>query len=164
MRSALDYLVFAIASIAHGQNVPGTQFPIEDDMNVFWGRVTGRNPETGDKVARYLRHVPHETVLRLSELQPGSSPPCEWTRKLRELSNMDKHRHMANLTSQLTVLPGHHPDLIGRVPEEERDQPHVVIGIYFGGTREDVIDTLDVVQRSVRSLIDEFKPAFKRLA
>jgi hypothetical protein len=43
LRSALDYIVFEIASTNVGKSVDGTQFPIESTRDGFQRRVTGKN-------------------------------------------------------------------------------------------------------------------------
>lgn len=161
LRSALDYLVYASAVVGNGGRVvKGTQFPIEDDMGVFEGRITGTNPKTGQKVARHLHHVPKNAVIRIRQLQPGWNPPCEWTALLRELSNPDKHRFLTELQSRAHVVAGYHPLLAEVTDDEARKHPHVVVEIVFRESGRDVVDTLDMLQREVRGLVREFEEAF----
>jgi hypothetical protein len=161
LRSALDYLVYSLASVNAGRAIRGTQFPIETNIGVFQGRYLGRNPHTGDRVAPWLHHVPEAAVMKIAELQPCWDPPCEWTKRLRDLSNPDKHRFLTGLTSRAMVVAGHHP-LLAAISDADRVHPHLVVGIYFEGTDEDVIDTLKTIQRNVRTVVREFSKAFYR--
>jgi hypothetical protein len=149
LRGALDYLVYALALVSARGHVSGTQFPIEDTMEGFEKRAK-----------QYLRHVPKPAVMRIMQLQPCWNPPCEWTRKLRDLSNPDKHRHLTALGSRAL------PELRGP-PRLEGDTLGVdmrfIVEVFFADTGEDVVDTLEVLHGEVGSLIEEFKPIFKPL-
>ena len=48
LRSALDYLVYVLARAGKPSNVRDTQFPIEDTMDNFAGRITGKHPKVGN--------------------------------------------------------------------------------------------------------------------
>lgn len=163
MRSALDYLVFTLAMVGNnGSPVQGTQFPIEDDMDRFNGRVTGRNATNGEKMAAYLHKVPAPAIDRIRQLQPCASPPCNWTRLLRDLSNPDKHRYLTELHSRAILVAGNHPELeLARVPPELRKHPHLVVEILFRSPRLDVVDTLELLQREVSAVVQEFEPVLK---
>lgn len=164
LRSALDYLVYAVAT-ANNKGVPvdGTQFPIENRMEMYEARWTGTHPKTGKRVARYLHHVPQPVFFRLMQLQPCSDPPCRWTATLRALSNPDKHRYLTELTSEAHVVAGYHP-LLDELPDdlEKRKHPHLVVQVRFRDTGLDVVDTLEELQREVRGLIREFEPIFRQ--
>jgi len=81
LRAALDYLVFELARRDAGTEQDGTQFLIEDSPAGF-----ARRSKT------YLRGVsdPHRTAIE--DFQPYKG--VHWTRRLRELSNPDKHRKL----------------------------------------------------------------------
>jgi hypothetical protein len=100
LRSALDYVVWAIATSATGSPVKGTQFPIEDSPQTFEVRVTGKNAK-GKPVrnGHFLKGVPPDCVKAIRALQPFSG--CTWTKDLRELSNPDKHRHLSPLRGRI---------------------------------------------------------------
>lgn len=79
LRAALDYLVYRLAMLDSGKTVDGTQFPIEDTVEGFQKRRS-----------RFLRGVNEAHVAAIEELQPYKG--ADWTRLLRDLSNIDKHR------------------------------------------------------------------------
>ncbi|HXV58064.1 MAG TPA: hypothetical protein VD704_09360 [Gaiellaceae bacterium] len=102
LRSALDFAVYDVAVLATQADVSRTQFPIEEDPEMFEGRITGKHPRTGRGVTPFLRGVPPTAVEYIRERQPFAG--CSWTRDLRDLSNPDKHRHLASLRSNVKVL------------------------------------------------------------
>jgi hypothetical protein len=164
LRSALDYLVYNIACVCNDQrHVSGTQFLICDRADDFWAQATGKHPKTGKRAPNRMRHVPKTVINRFFDLQPCANPPCEWTRRLRDLSNPDKHAYMTPLMSRIGVRPGDHPDLDGLMPDEERkpDKFYVLAQVFFKDTGEDAVDTLKFLHGEVRALVQEFKPMFK---
>lgn len=154
LRATLDYLVYALAMLGNGgQAVMGTQFPIDEKPEEFKGHIKN-----------YLRHVPPGAILRISKLQPCNG--CEWTAKLRDLHNPDKHRHLTSLRSEAqfsaTVKrlgPTTLPD--GSEGERVSVRPQVVVEVFFADTGENVADVLNVLQREVAAVIDSFKPFIK---
>ena len=166
LRSALDYLVYNIACVCNNEHhVADTQFPICDHWDDFIAQATGRHPRTGKRKVCRLRHVPKEVIARIGQLQPGADPPCEWTRQLRDLSNLDKHRSMASVRSEANLMRSDHPELTGLVPDARNGQEYYfVVGVYFKDTHDDVVDTLKLLHSHVRALIEEFKPAFQTTA
>lgn len=165
LRAALDYLIYEIACTCNGgRHVSNTQFPICNEWDDFVAQATGKHPRTKKRVTCRLKHVPPLVVNRLAQLQPCSSPPCEWTGLLRDLSNPQKHHGIGSFSTEFVYLPSTHPELVGRVEQdEEGTQTYYFTGqVFFSKPRLDIIDTLQMLQREVRSLIEEFKPAFKR--
>jgi len=81
LRCALDYLVYALAALDSSAPQKGTQFPIMDTAQDFAGR--GKT---------MLNGVNATHVAAIEGLQPYKG--CNWTARLRDLSNMDKHRHI----------------------------------------------------------------------
>lgn len=165
LRSALDYVVYDFAVVGAGmKQVKNTQFPICDRWEDFDAMLTGKHPETGRPVVRRMRHVPGPVVDRFRQLQPCATPPCRWTRVLRELSNPDKHRNLTNVRATGRMMRGDHPELPPYIPASGRtvEKYHFIAGFYFERTEVDVIETLKVLQREVSALIEEFKPAFQR--
>lgn len=79
LRAALDYLVFELARHDSGAEQEQTQFLIEDDAAKF-----------RERVPRRLKGLTPAHVAAIEIPQPYNG--CEWTRRLRELSNPDKHR------------------------------------------------------------------------
>jgi hypothetical protein len=86
LRSGLDYLVYSLAAADAGTPRNGTQFPIEDSPAGFSGRRCS-----------FLMGLSDKHVAMIEDLQPYKG--VEWTRRLRDLSNPDKHR-------RLTIMKG----------------------------------------------------------
>jgi hypothetical protein len=88
LRTALDYFVFALArSDSQGVEQTGTQFLIEDDPGNAakrWG-FTYNAP-------RRLKGFKQAHIDLIENLQPYKG--CYWSRRLRDLSNPDKHRKL----------------------------------------------------------------------
>jgi hypothetical protein len=167
LRGALDYLVYEIACVCNQhRHVRNTQFPICDDPEVFMAQATGKHPRTGKRVTCRLKHVPPAVVARIAELQPCSDPACEWTRLLRELSNPAKHEGIGSFRSAGQFLPSSHPELRGLVADDEEgtESHYFTAQVFFKEPRLDVVDTLEWIQREVRALVAEFKPAFTSTA
>lgn len=137
LRAALDYVVYVLAMVGNDwKPVERTQFPIVDDM--------------ADFSAPYLKKLHPKVVLMLQMLQPGWTPSCEWTKKLRDLSNPDKHRHLSALTSSAELRT--YPD---------RAAPVFVVGVFFSDSGDDVIQTLDTLHSSVSEVVELFKLTIK---
>ena len=121
MRSALDYLVFALAWHDSGRRPTGSwarglQFPVYSGQAQF------------DRAARRrLRGLNDEHVRLVARFQPFAG--CRFTGELADLSNEDKHRHLLYLVGRLDLsrewrdvtepLPGAEPDDHGRYPAED---------------------------------------------
>jgi hypothetical protein len=162
LRSALDYLVYTLAMVKtpRGQLPSGSQFPIDDDMNVFDGRVTGRNPKTKKAVRPFLRNVPEVAVERIRQLQPCYTPPCEWTRMLRELSNPDKHERLTPLRSKAVFQIDPTAPIV-RKGKVATVQARVEVEVFLIDLDLlDAFDTLEFLQRQVAALIEEFIACF----
>lgn len=93
LRAALDYAVHAISGRERQ-----SQFPLEDDENRFEARKTGRLPD-GKDIAPFLKGVPNRECKLIKAIQPCNG--IDWSRRLRELTNRDKHRDfvVVNATS-----------------------------------------------------------------
>jgi hypothetical protein len=87
LRAGLDYIVHVVSG-----GDPNSQFPLESSPQGFRGRITGRNPKTGRLMKPFLRNVqPHHRRL-IRNVQPYKH--VGWTRRLRDVSNKDKHREL----------------------------------------------------------------------
>ena len=90
LRTALDYLVFALAKTDNaGVEQEGTQFLIEDDP----GHGSGAH-RFGflHNAPRRLKNMKQAHIDLIENLQPYKG--CFWTRRIRDLSNPDKHRKL----------------------------------------------------------------------
>lgn len=159
LRAALDYLIYELALLDSGEPKTGTQFPIESTPEGFAGR---RNT--------YLKGVSDEHVALIETLQPYRG--CEWTKRLKVLSNPDKHRHLLSIAheseARFTVRKGEFGEFddvgTGAVFRTEvgphPGDVHVEIDATFLVTFEDetvVVDELEVLQSQVSELLQAFK-------
>lgn len=87
--AALDYLVFVLARHDSGVEQDGTQFPVNMLKEHF-----ARNRNT------MLKGVSDEHVALIEGLQPYNG--CTWTKRLKDLSNLDKHRKLVQ--ARVTTL------------------------------------------------------------
>lgn len=87
LRAALDYLIYNLAWLDSGRQVDQTQFPIVD-KSASWKQQRGNR----------LKGVNDDHAKTVSEYQPFSG--CDWTRRLREYSNADKHRTLVHVTPE----------------------------------------------------------------
>jgi hypothetical protein len=159
LRCALDYLVYALAELDAGSPQKGTQFPIIDMANDFAGR--GKAMLSGVNFAH---------VAKIEGLQPYNG--CKWTGRLRDLSNMDKHRHIvpSGGNTQVTVHSGLEKDLT-RICGFKRKAPHPITGedvdvkVHILGEitfadRSLVIDTLYELKTQVANTLQHFGSEF----
>jgi len=151
LRAALDYLVFGLAWLDCGSQQDDTQFPIVDNPR-RWSRA----------VQRWMRGVSAEHIDRIVPYQPFSG--CTWTRKLRDLSNPDKHR-------SLTAVEAHYgfgfridPERLTPVPDDP-DRLFVPVfdqsaEIYFWTREDTVVATLRGLVAEVGRVLDKFQGDF----
>ncbi len=138
LRAALDYTVYALACAGAGGHVSGTQFPVDDDRATFDARKSGKGAD-GQTVRRFLKHVPDGDVKELRKLQPFAG--CTWPKTLTDLANPDKHTRLNYFT--FTVA---------------ESEPVV---LKFVETDDPVIETLELFQREVRTVVQSFESAMK---
>jgi hypothetical protein len=161
LRCALDYLIYALAVLDSGSDQKGTQFPILDAAKDFAGR--GKTMLKGLNAAH---------VAAIERLQPYQG--CHWTGRLRDLSNMDKHRHIvpgggimkatvhSGLSTDLSRIRGafdrkaKHP-LTG---EEVDVKVHIASEILFSDGSP-VIQPLYEIKARIADTLRQFEPEFK---
>jgi len=137
LRATLDYLVFILALMDSKQPQQQTQFPIVANRKDFSGQVK-----------RHLKGVSPEHITEIEKLQPFVG--CTWTGDLRDLSNPDKHRHLATLAGM-----GSYVFRIKRTKEgfETEFEPSVVVA--FDDQRP-VIETLRHLHDEVLGVLNRF--------
>ena len=161
LRTALDYLIFELAKFDSGIEQSGTQFPIMDAKQDFDGR--GK--------AAFLKGVNPTHIACIERLQPYNG--CDWTRRLRDCSNADKHRHFIASAgdSRVTVHSSLERDDLVRIRGFERKAPHPLTGrgvdvkVHIAGqiTFPDgapVRDTIEEIKTEVANTLVAFKPDF----
>lgn len=149
LRTALEYLVYALAFLDSGRERRGTHFPICSTPNDFKKRVKGD----------WLRGVNTTHRAAIEKLQPYNGG--DWLKELVGLSNPDKHMHLISIVSQ------HSGDFA--LSSEHNAQSgirHVQVQLNF--TRFiafsdgcPVIPLLDTLKTQVTYVIKQFKPEFK---
>jgi hypothetical protein len=160
LRAALDYLVFELAKLASGAEQKRTQFPIEDDPAEFpEGRLKGLTRA-------------HRTAIEA--LQPYNG--CEWTRRLRDWSNPDKHRTLApvQIEQEFTVhvVDEHRlrdfedmPGAIHATVNRDGTQVHVKLRLgttlQFADDGSPVIQPLEEISTHVAGTLQQFRPDFR---
>lgn len=151
LRTGLDYLVYALAWLDSGAYQPKTQFPIESTCDGFKGRRS-----------TYLKGVSDEHVAAIERLQPFNGG--DWLGALADASNKDKHRalHLVVAQGSGTVdlrAPGHAGEgasLDGQMHVHHNPTLDVA---FSDGTP--VLKPLEILEASVRGVLDSFKPDFE---
>lgn len=169
LRSALDYLVYALASHDSGHPQEWTQFPIDFKPEVFRSRY---DPKSGRRC--YLRGVSADHIAEIEKLQPYNG--CQWTERLVELSNPDKHRRLtvvqpkiASMQLEFRVGPttGFSGEVTGTVTgavdpvsgEWVQVRHDITLGIAFENGQQ-VGSTLDHLQGEVTATLSRFRREF----
>jgi len=160
-RAALDYLVFELAKLDSGIEQSSTQFPIVDAKQDFEGR---------GKTA-FLKGINATHVACIERLQPYNG--CDWTRRLRDCSNADKHRHFlpSEGNSRITAHSSLECDDLHRIRGFERKAPHPITGrgvdvkVHIAGeiTFPDgalVTETIEEIKTQVANTLVAFKSDF----
>src|SRR6266568_1162319 len=92
LRAALDYLVFELVYLDAGKPKSGTKFLIEDTVEGWDKHLPNFNMSGHERRKLWLDKLTAAHQAALKALQPCHG--CEWTRRLRGLSNPDKHRRL----------------------------------------------------------------------
>ncbi|HEX3971235.1 MAG TPA: hypothetical protein VHX19_07915, partial [Stellaceae bacterium] len=159
--SALDWLVYELAKLDTGAAQDGTQFPLEDTPERFTGNKKRFRID--------LLSAPH--VALIEALQPYNG--VNWTRRLRDCSNPDKHRHLvetggradyyvhSSLERDLARCLGYEREAAHPIP----GQPPVKVKVYIASsiTFDDgapVIETVEEIKAGVADTLAAFKPEF----
>jgi hypothetical protein len=167
LRSALDYLIYQLALLDSRRDQKGTQFPIADSPELF---------ESACKQGR-LKGLNAEHIGMIESLQPYNGG--DWLAVLRDLSNPSKHKTLHTATdfrarpSLQVIVGGSQPDYIEHrllsqaarwgvefaYSTEVEVKFHVSVRVaLWDGTP--VVETLEVLESSVRDLVDTFKSGF----
>lgn len=179
LRAALDYLIYELAILDSCQVQKGTQFPIEDTEQGWRRRWKGVIINRKGKPIRGGCYLPglalrHKASIRF--LQPCYG--CNWTRRLRIISNPDKHRTLTVVGGTQTTVrrsAGTGPTILDPSRQGQTVLLHVstrrdrrpmnmdteiAFDIAFDdGTH--VIETLQELQTQVADVIDVFEPEFE---
>jgi hypothetical protein len=162
LRSALDYLIFELAKLDSGVEQRGTQFPIMDAKEAFDRRGT----------RDFLKGVNASHIAAIERLQPYMR--CDWTARLRDFSNEDKHRQfvVAGGSTRITIHSALDTDLSTiRGMTFDRRAPHpltnaeVPVKVHVSGTvafddESPILETLQEIKRNVFECLKVFEPEF----
>lgn len=146
LRTALDYLVYELARLDSGKLQDGTQFPICDSINGF------------ERNKRFLKGIDFRHVSSIESLQPYKG--CDWTKSLRDLSNLDKHRQLIIVKSDAS---GEFPK--NKTPSFPTKNPmdvesYISFNVTFSGGMP-VEENLQELIMQVTKTLDGFKPEFQ---
>jgi hypothetical protein len=161
LRSALDCLIFELAKLDTGQEQENTQFPLADTAEKF----------ASIKALRKIDLLTPEHVAKIEGAQPYR---CDWSKRLRDCSNLDKHRKLISTmgSANFHVHSSLEKDL-WRCFGYERMVPHPVAGrapvkvkVYISRRLDfpdgaPVLDTIKRIKRGVAEILNSFEPDFK---
>ncbi len=142
LRASLDYLVYELAIVDTGMIQDCTQFPIENSKQK-WHRRT-------DTSLKGLS-IKHQAMIE--RLQPYNG--CNWTKRLRELSNPDKHRTICIIRLGPIIHDTHTAILNNAV----QMYSYLSADIAFDD-RTPVLETLEEFVVEVVKVLEEFKSEF----
>jgi hypothetical protein len=156
LRGALDYLIFALATLDSGSEQAGTQFPIEDRVKGFEHR----------KARGWLSGINPAHLAAIERLQPYKG--CKWTAVLRDISNRDKHREFAKIQGQIALFVNN-PEFdstlvlntVTTSGEKVQMQIHVAVQILFVDGAS-ITEALEEIKTGVADTLETFKPDFER--
>lgn len=155
LRAALDYLVYELAILDSGDVQEGSQFPIEDDPQVF--HIGRRNTD--------LCGLRDDHVLAIETLQPYKG--VQWTKTLRSISNPGNQNHL------IPIQPRISSSLIKHFKADKNDfefsvdgekmyvKKEDVLSVGFSNGPVPVLETLNLLITNVSQTIESFKPEFK---
>lgn len=157
--AALDYLIFVLTRFDSGAEQDGTQFPVCKCKKFF---ERGRNT--------MLKGMSDEHVALIERLQPYNG--CTWIKRLKEISNLDKHRQLVRAQATALNVNGSDANAPRETAKEARVRrraklPKPPVKIYFGDslvvTFDDgspIIKTLEILKSQVSDVFIQFKPIF----
>lgn len=163
LRSALDYLIFELAKLDSGSEQSNTQFPITDAKENFDKRVTTD-----------LKGINASHIAAIEKLQPYKG--CNWTGRLRDFSNEDKHRQfvVSGGNTRITVHSSLDTDLSQiRGMTFDRTAVHPVTGanvpikVHVSGAvafddGSPILETLQEFRHNVAGCLADFRPEFPK--
>jgi hypothetical protein len=154
LRSALDYLVYELFHLDTSRTNNRTKFLIEDTRQKWNSHIpTSKTPpKKRRKMWLHRLTAAHQTALKA--LQPCYG--CKWTKRFRDLSNADKHRHLTLV--EAAVHHRGHGTIGGFGPVMVTTQLATKVA-FDDGTL--VTETLKLLQDEVAKVIDSFDPDFK---
>ena len=148
LRAALDYLVYELSLLDYNGKVVGRipQFIIEDEPTTW----------RTNKWRLKFMSAKHQGMLK--RLQPFKG--CDWQVILRELSNPDKHRTLAVVTSQkVTFVPPWPETIPPPMYTATNMEGKLIFHVAFDdGSR--VIETLQELVSEVANVLNMFNPEF----
>ncbi len=149
LRISLDYLAYQLTCFDAKSIVERTQFPIADTEKIF-NQLLRRYNLRGNLSA--------EHIAAIERLQPYNG--CDWTKRLAEFSNPDKHKDLTVVASPVIFSPSPSSTEAIRADKKVDMEGDITILITFGdGTP--VIEGLEQLVSQVAKTLDVFNPEFK---
>jgi hypothetical protein len=162
LRTALDCLIFELAKLDAGSEQDNTQFPIEDTPVGFMK----------NKKRFKIDLLTAEHVTSIQAVQPYKG--CNWSKRLRDYSNLDKHREFVSTTGtadyhvhsslekDLFRCSGYEPE----VPHPISGLPPMKVKVYISGKVKfkdgvPVIKAIEEIKSGVADTLRSFEPSFK---
>jgi hypothetical protein len=146
LRTALDYLVYELARFDAKTIVENTQFVIVDSEKDFQKNLWHLRGLTGEHIAAFKR------------LQPFDG--CQWTKRIADLSNPDKHCHLTIVKSPVIVAIDPRITQAILAGEHVNVNDYATISITFSDGLP-AIENLEQLVLRVGQTLDNFKPEFK---
>ena len=149
LRSALEYLVYALTCYDAKSIIERTQFPVADCEKAF-EKLLGRYHLKGNL------HPEH--IAMIERLQPYMG--CNWTKWLAEFSNPDKHKTLTAVASPVTFSPSPGSTEAILADKKVNMEGDIAIRITFSdGTP--VIEGLEQLVSQVAETLNAFNSEFK---
>ncbi len=142
LRAALDYLVYELAILDSGKIQHGTQFPIEDTTKGW-----------KSKINTFLKGVSIKHQAAIERLQPCNR--VDWTKRLRNLSNPDKHRCL----SIVRLGPVIHNTNLSSTINPMKVYRQLTSEVTFNDGSS-VIKTIEEFKSQITLVLDQFNPDF----
>lgn len=157
LRTALDYLAFALTEFDCGQKPRFTQFPIEDSKDKFrsWKK----------KAVSKGMNARHAACFEVFQPYKG----CDWSKHLAEFRNYDTHNEFVRIDAQAVIEteanPGSSTYVINTKHPITGATVKMEIAIYIQilfGNGLPIVETLEEIKGGVAQTLADFKPKFDR--
>ena len=148
LRSSLDYLVYELTCHDAKSVIEKTQFPVAELEKTFMEQLKRYN---------LIGHLSPEHIAMIVQLQPYKK--CNWTKKLTDLSNPEKHKTLTVVVSPVEFRPSPGSTeaiLAGKKVDIEKD---ITVQVAFNdGTQ--VVESLEELISQVTQVLHDFRSEF----
>ena len=155
LRGAMDYLVYELFQLDTGKIYDYTEFPIVDKLERWNKYFPAKNSppnkpfDPNKRGEKWLHKLtgPHKKALK--DLQPFQG--CQWTKTLRNRSNIDKHRRLIVVESTVQS----HGGMIGGIGPVTVTS-RLISKVAFDDDKTLVVETLKDLHKEVSAVLDKF--------